>query len=137
LADAQYLPFRDNYADVIVSRGSFQFWDDKQKAFSEIYRVLKPGGIAYIGRGFSDNLPVDIARKIRARQKESGRIPQYDVSETAQELEYIMKSLGIKEYVIFIPKPTDGEGINFGIWLEFRKQNPLKSSSTNPQPTGL
>ena len=52
-ADAHNLPFRDNYADVIVSRGSFHFWENKEQAFSEIYRVLKPGGVAYIGRGFA------------------------------------------------------------------------------------
>ena len=124
LADAHDLPFRDNYADVIVSRGSFQFWDDKLKAFSEIYRVLKPGGIAYIGRGFSDNLPFDVAQKIRARQKESGQIPQYDVSETAQELEHIMKFLGIKEYMIIIPEPPGSEGVKYGIWLKFHKHSP-------------
>ena len=49
-ADAHALPFRDNYADFIVSRGSFPFWQDKKKAFSEIYRILKPGAIAYIGK---------------------------------------------------------------------------------------
>jgi len=45
-ADAQALPFRDDYAKIIVSRGSFHFWEDKKLAFSEIYRVLKPGGVA-------------------------------------------------------------------------------------------
>ena len=41
-ADASLLPFRDGYADVIVSRGSFPFWDDKRQGFSEVYRVLRP-----------------------------------------------------------------------------------------------
>ncbi len=70
-ADAHSLPFRDNYADIIVSRGSFHFWEDKVQAFSEIYRVLKPGAAAYIGRGFSRNLPVQTAKKIlRTRNHE-------------------------------------------------------------------
>jgi len=120
-ADAQDLPFRDNYANIVVSRGSFPFWDDKLQAFSEIYRVLKPGGVAYIGRGFSDNLPVDIARKIRGGQKGKGSFPKYDVPETAQNLEHIMKSLGIKEYSIRIPKPPGSEGVNYGVWVEFHK----------------
>jgi len=59
----QELPFEDNFADIIVSRGSYKFWGDKKKAFSEIYRVLKPGGMAYIGRGFPGNLPVETARR--------------------------------------------------------------------------
>lgn len=120
-ADAQDLPFRDNYADIVVSRGSFQFWNNKQQAFSEIYRILKPGGIAYIGRGFSENLPVDVARKIRSGQKGKGGFPKYDVAETAQNLENLMTSLGIEEYTIRIPKPPGSEGINYGVWLEFHK----------------
>lgn len=47
--DAHDLAFRDGYADIIVSRGSFPFWENKKQAFREIYRVLKPGGVAYIG----------------------------------------------------------------------------------------
>ncbi|MEA3366660.1 MAG: class I SAM-dependent methyltransferase, partial [Planctomycetota bacterium] len=52
-ADVRRLPFRSNWADAIVSRGSFHFWgdrDDRRKGFAEIYRVLAPGGVAYIGR---------------------------------------------------------------------------------------
>jgi len=81
-ADAQELPFRDNYADVFVSRGSYHFWDDKAKAFGEIYRVLKPGGVAFIGRGFADELPLELAKKIRAGHKMN-----YDKKEKAQELQ--------------------------------------------------
>ena len=38
------------------------------KAFSEIYRVIKLGAVAYIGRGFSRDLPVETAKKIRLKQ---------------------------------------------------------------------
>jgi len=73
LSDAQFLPFHDNYADIIVSRGSFQFWEDRIQAFREIYRVLKPGSVAYIGRGFSENLPIETAKKIRSKQSAQNR----------------------------------------------------------------
>jgi hypothetical protein len=46
-----------------LAGGSFSFWHDKRSAFSEIYRVLKPVAVAYIGRGFSRNLPVVTAKK--------------------------------------------------------------------------
>ena len=116
-ADAHALPFRDNYADIIVSRGSFHFWKDKVQAFSEIYRVLKPGAVAYIGRGFSRNLPVETAKKIRAKQR--GKM-SYDVEKTANELRKIMDVLRIKEYRIHRPKPP-GEKVNYGVWVEFHK----------------
>jgi SAM-dependent methyltransferase len=123
-ADAQALPFRDNYADVVVSRGSFPFWEDKRLGFAEVYRVLKPGGVAYIGRGFSENLPVETARTIRDRQKQGGKQgpPPYNVDETERELRSIMRSLKIKHYTIHRPQPPGSEGINYGIWIEIHKR---------------
>jgi ubiquinone/menaquinone biosynthesis C-methylase UbiE len=52
LGSVENMPFEDNYADLIVSRGSIFFWDDLIKAFNEILRVLKPGGKTSIGGGF-------------------------------------------------------------------------------------
>lgn len=117
-ADAHSLPFRDNYADIIVSRGSYHFWEDKVLAFSEIYRVLKSGAVAYIGRGFSRDLPVETAKKIRAKQ---GKKMQYNVDEKAKELYNIMNKLGIKDYRIDRPKPPGSKNVNYGIWIEFHK----------------
>ncbi|HNY78943.1 MAG: class I SAM-dependent methyltransferase [Sedimentisphaerales bacterium] len=117
-ADAQALPFRDDYADVIVSRGSFWLWGDKVAAFGEIRRVLKPGGVAYIGRGLSANLPLEVAQAVRGGRGEG---PQYDVAATAQELHAIMKSLRIKDYRVIRPRLDNEAGVNYGVWVEFRK----------------
>ena len=118
LADAQALPFHDNYADIVVSRGSFHFWEDKTSGFREIYRVLKPGAAAYIGRGFSKNLPVDTARAIRAKQ---GKKMKYDPAETAEELRHIMAALEIETFRIHRPSPPGSENVNYGVWVEFYK----------------
>ena len=120
-ADAVALPFRDNYADILVSRGSFQFWGDLRKAIAEIYRVLKPGGVALIGRGFSDNLPVETARQIRAGQKERGFDLSYDVEAVASQMKNIVEALGINNYRIRIPRPEGIGDVKYGIWLEFHK----------------
>ena len=117
-ADAQALPFHDNYADMVVSRGSFHFWEDKTRGFREIYRVLKPGAVAYIGRGFSKNLPVETARAIRAKQ---GKKMKYDPAETAEELRRIMALLEIETFTIHRPSPPASEGVNYGVWIEFYK----------------
>ncbi|CAD0219767.1 class I SAM-dependent methyltransferase [Chryseobacterium sp. D764] len=42
--DAQDLPFDDNSIDLVVCCFGYMFVPDKHKAFSEAYRVLKPGG---------------------------------------------------------------------------------------------
>jgi len=127
-ADVHTMPFPDGYADIIVSRGSFQQWDDQNKAFSEIYRVLKPGGYVYIGRGFSENLPVATARDIRTKQ---GGGPRYDKARTARDLERIARSLGVREYTVHVPDPAGDGSVNYGVWLEFRKPEGTSVSSGN------
>lgn len=121
-ADVHYLPFRDNYARVIVSRGSYHFWTDKPKAFGEIYRVLAPDGVAFVGRGFPPTLPADVARRIR-----SGRRFRYDVRTAAAELEEIMRQLGIDEYNIIDPQPNGATDVNYGVWVRFRKTPGVES----------
>ncbi|MFO8014396.1 MAG: class I SAM-dependent methyltransferase [Phycisphaerae bacterium] len=120
-ADARHLPFRSGWADVVVSRGSFHFWgdrDERKKGFAEIYRVLAPGGVAYIGRGFSPNLPVETARRIRAKQ---GKKMQYDRRKLADQLVGILKDLGIAGYRMHLPDPPGTETFHYGVWVEFRK----------------
>jgi len=117
-ADAQFLPFRNDYAEVVVSRGSFQFWPDKVRAFAEVLRVLKPGGVAYIGRGLPGNMPLEEGGQLRRRH---GSGPKYDVNETEKELRTVMTKLSIADYTIRRPRAGNAAGVNYGIWLEFRK----------------
>ena len=49
VGDAQQLPFEDDYADVIVSRGALTFIPDIGKCLREVARVLKPTGVAFLG----------------------------------------------------------------------------------------
>lgn len=44
VADAENLPYKDNYFDFVYSWGVLHHTPDTQKAINEIYRVLKPGG---------------------------------------------------------------------------------------------
>jgi ubiquinone/menaquinone biosynthesis C-methylase UbiE len=49
LGDAQEMPFPDDYADMIVSRGTLIFIPDIGKCLREVDRVLKPTGVAFLG----------------------------------------------------------------------------------------
>ncbi|AKB45210.1 class I SAM-dependent methyltransferase [Methanosarcina vacuolata] len=64
-SDVHLLPFRNNCADLIVSRGSVFFWNDLPVAFNEISRVLAPGGQAWVGGGFgTKELRAQISEKM-------------------------------------------------------------------------
>lgn len=63
-ADVIQIPFADDSVDLVISRGSIPFWDDRVAAFREIKRVLKPGGAAWVGGGFGTD-------KIRAQVMEA------------------------------------------------------------------
>jgi ubiquinone/menaquinone biosynthesis C-methylase UbiE len=52
--DIHAIPLIDEDVHLVISRGSSPFWDDWHKAYSEILRILKPGGMAYIGGGFGN-----------------------------------------------------------------------------------
>ena len=43
-ADAQQLPFEDATFDCVICQFAIMFFPDKQKAFNEVFRVLKSGG---------------------------------------------------------------------------------------------
>jgi ubiquinone/menaquinone biosynthesis C-methylase UbiE len=43
--DAQQLPLNDNSIDLVVCCFGYMFVPDKVKAFAEVYRVLRPGGM--------------------------------------------------------------------------------------------
>ncbi|MDD1693426.1 MAG: class I SAM-dependent methyltransferase [Methanoregula sp.] len=66
--DVKKIPFDDASMDLVVSRGSFFFWDNLSRGFSECMRVLRPGGIAYIGGGFGNaRLRDEIVIRMRER----------------------------------------------------------------------
>ena len=68
LGDVHRIPFEDGMFDLVVSRGSWAFWEDPCCAFKEIQRVMKNDGWAYIGGGFGNSvLKTEIFKTMRAR----------------------------------------------------------------------
>lgn len=47
-ADARFIPLQDDSVDIVYSSGVLHHSTDMPKSISEIRRVLKPGGVAYI-----------------------------------------------------------------------------------------
>ena len=48
IANAENIPFPDNFFNFVISTGSFHHWKNPIKVFNEIYRVLKPNCTAWI-----------------------------------------------------------------------------------------
>jgi len=44
-ADAMQLPFEDSHFDAVICQFGAMFFPDKAKAYAEVHRVLKPGGL--------------------------------------------------------------------------------------------
>ena len=115
-ADVLCMPFQDNFADLIVSRGTVFFWKQLPEAFSEIYRVLKTGGKACIGSGSgSKKLKEEITRKMLQRNpnfvKEGKRRLNPEVKKRIEDA--VNKSI-VPEYKV-IKDDT-------GFWIVFTKE---------------
>lgn len=115
LNDVHDMPFDDEFADLIISRGSLFFWDDKLEAFKEIYRVLKPNGMAYIGCGFGTaELFEEIKKKIVERD------PQWDENRKNRlescnvlKMKKILEDAKIPHYVVIDD--------DHGFWILIKK----------------
>lgn len=118
-SDVHNLEFTDERFDLVVSRGSMPFWTDQKKAFQEIYRVLKPGGRAYIGGGLGGE---DNQKRIRKEiEKRGGGFQCFDRSRSlalsTQEYTELFDSWGAVYHVY----ENEGEGR----WFLFGKGGSL------------
>lgn len=62
---AEGLPVEDRWADVVISNGVFNLCADKRAVFSEVWRVLRPGGFLQFADIANGNpVPVEAMRQI-------------------------------------------------------------------------
>lgn len=113
--DAQDMLFRDGFADLVVSRGSIFFWPDPDAGIRESYRILKPGGVAFVGGGFSRLMDPDTLDELVAwaREKRAANPNGFTHMDSAGILERA-DGWGIEHIRII----DDGE---FEWWVEMRK----------------
>jgi SAM-dependent methyltransferase/ABC-type molybdate transport system substrate-binding protein len=120
-ADAHSLPFPDNSANLIVSKGTLTFLRDQVQAIREVYRVLKPGGVAFLGGGFGRYTSAEQKAQMGGGMSEQW----YGVSSTTAatgngifpfpiiSYDVVMTKAGIADYRVVL------EG---GRWVEIRKR---------------
>ncbi len=115
-SDVAALPFPDESFDLVASRGSMPFWEEQEKAFRELFRVLRPGGAAYVGGGLGGRAHQE---RIRAFMKEHKKGPScMDRSQS--------KALSTEAYIaLFRELGAEWEVIeneDEGRWFLFRKK---------------
>ncbi len=91
--DVHEIPLPDKSVNLVVSRGSMFFWENRVQAFREIYRILAGGGATMIGGGFGN---AELLREIEVKmlkedpewkETRQQRIGKSKVEEYRQELE--------------------------------------------------
>lgn len=117
LQDVCALDLPDESFDLIVSRGSMPFWEDQRAAFSNLYRVLAPGGFGYVGGGLGGAQHVKRVREaFAARRGTSGEFKCFDRSQSKALDDDAYRSLfaELGGEVGIIANPDEGHWIIFG-----------------------
>lgn len=64
-ATAEDIPLIDDYLDTIICFSAFPHFSDKEKAASEFFRILRPGGVAFIAHfGSRDEINAHHSRHV-------------------------------------------------------------------------
>lgn len=110
---AEAIDYPSNAVDLVISRGSIFFWEDQKQGLAEIYRVLRPGGWAYVGGGFGS---MEILAEVLA---EKAHDPSWDENRRCrmqknppEHFQRLLTELGIPAFIETGPA---------GVWIIFQK----------------
>jgi len=108
------LVFEDAEFDLVISRGVFFFLDENGDLFKEIFRVLKDGGLAFIGGGFGKDTPKELIDEISDESRVlNDRLGRKRIS--LAELEKIIRRTGLVESCRIVEAG--------GLWIVIDKKN--------------
>lgn len=112
-ADVHNMPLSDCYADLVLSRSTVHHWADPVKAFQEIYRILKPGGVAII-HDIRRDPPAEVVAEFNRRRQEAGIVPtNLEEKYTPQEVEGRLQAAGLADHATIIAPKSGPESLGF------------------------
>ena len=107
-----HLAFPDKSFDLVIMRGAFFFIMTRPNILTEIYRVLKPGALAFVGGGYGRDVPSEIITEIAEESRIlNDRLGRRRVS--VYELQELLTAIGLDKQAHIV---TEG-----GVWMLLRK----------------
>jgi SAM-dependent methyltransferase len=126
---AERMPFLDNSVDLVVSRGAIFFFQDPVKGLQEVYRVLRPGGKAYLGGGAGSGYPKEaVAKLIEGRKRnlqseEAGKWRRFVQLRRPEQMKKWAEAAGLPAFKVLGQGAlsAEDERVGQGVWLWFEK----------------
>ena len=121
LGNASDMPFDDEAFDFTFCQAAFKNFTEPVKAISEMYRVLRPKGVAVIVDLRRDASPGDIEQEIKGM--ELGRLDEAFTRLTFKQM-LLKSAYSIEEMKSMISQTPFGKGrieasgVGFQVWLE-------------------
>lgn len=107
-----HLDFNDAQFDLAIMRGAFFFLQSRENLLGELFRVLKPGGMAFVGGGYGKDTPEKFIDEIADESRElNSKLGRKRIS--ILELEDIARKSGLTDRC-----DIREEG---GLWITIRK----------------
>jgi ubiquinone/menaquinone biosynthesis C-methylase UbiE len=98
--DAESLPFDDNSFDTVITGMAFGLFPDQEKAVSEMFRVLRPGGLISLGAHGTEHYWEAIDTTIRALDKRNVLGYRFEFwPRTEKQILKLMKDTGFKDVI--------------------------------------
>lgn len=95
--NALSMPFADNSFDLALSNGSLHEWEDPERVFSEMYRVLQPGGafsVSDLRRDLSPEIYQFMLGSYQGPDIKKGFETSVQAAYTKDELEILLQDIG-------------------------------------------